>query len=143
MWKTIQRPLKSILKDSLAVIGLSQGLDLKEVVRNLQFQTRWILEPNCRDRSSGISWYQCLGEMRFKKLRKWKEVNTLQGSTKNIELLLQMVISVNQLSICGSAADMIEELPVCQKAPGRPAAPGQLDKREILKQPPLAENASQ
>ena len=34
------------------------------------------------------------------------------GSTENIELLLQMVISVNQLSLCGAAADMIAELPV-------------------------------
>ena len=36
------------------------------------------------------------------------------GSTKNIELLLQMVISVNLLSIYGAVADMIEELPVGQ-----------------------------
>ena len=51
-----------------------------------------------------------------------------KGSTQNIELLLQMVISVNQLSIYGAVADMIEELPVGQKAPGKPAAPGQLEK---------------
>ena len=49
-----------------------------------------------------------------------------------------MVISVNQLSIHGAVADMIEELPVGQKAPGKPAAPGQLDKQEIIAQPPLA-----
>ena len=61
------------------------------------------------------------------------------GSTQNIELLLQMVISVNPLSIYGAVADMIEELPVGQKALGKPAAPGQLDKHEILTQPPLAE----
>ena len=61
------------------------------------------------------------------------------GSTQNIELLLQMVISVNQLSIHGAVADMIEELPVGQKAPGKPAAPGQLEKPEILTQLPLAE----
>ena len=29
MWKTIQRQQKSMLEDSLAVIGLSQGQDLK------------------------------------------------------------------------------------------------------------------
>ena len=34
---------------------------------------------------------------------------------------------------------MIAELPVDQRAPGKPAAPGQLDKQEILTQPPLAE----
>ena len=48
------------------------------------------------------------------------------GSTQNIELLLQMVISVNQLSIYGAVAGMIGELPVGQKAPGNTAAPGQL-----------------
>ena len=58
---------------------------------------------------------------------------------QNIELLLQMVISVKQLSIHGAVADMIEELPVGQKAPGKPTAPGQLDKQEILTQPLLAE----
>ena len=50
-----------------------------------------------------------------------------------------MVISVNQLSIYGAVADMSAELPVGQRAPGKPAAPGQLDKQEIITQPPLAE----
>ena len=31
-----------------------------------------------RKRSSGIPLYQCFGERRFEKQRKWKEVNTLQ-----------------------------------------------------------------
>ena len=61
------------------------------------------------------------------------------GSTQNIELLLQMVISVSQLSLYGAVADMIEELPVGQRAPSKPAASGQLDKQEILTQLPLAE----
>ena len=61
------------------------------------------------------------------------------GSPQNIELLLQMVISDKKLNTCGPVADMIEELPVVQRAPGRPAASGQLDKQEILTQPPLAE----
>ena len=61
------------------------------------------------------------------------------GTMQNIELLLQMVISVNHLSIYGAAADMIEELPDGQRAPGEPAASSQLDKPEILTQPPLAE----
>ena len=42
------------------------------------------------------------------------------GSTQNIELLLQIVISVNQLSLYGAVADMIEELPVGQRAVGNP-----------------------
>ena len=50
------------------------------------------------------------------------------GSTQNIELLLQMVISVNQLSLYGAVADMCYELPVGQRAVVKPKAPGQLDK---------------
>ena len=60
------------------------------------------------------------------------------GSTNNIVLLLQVVISVNQLSICGAVADMIEELPVGQRALVKPKAQGQLDKVEIITQLPLA-----
>ena len=61
------------------------------------------------------------------------------GSTKMNELLLQMVLSVNQLSIYGAVAGMIKELPVGPRAAEKPRAPGQLDKVEILTQPPLAE----
>ena len=50
-----------------------------------------------------------------------------------------MVISVNQLSLHGAAADMIAELPVGQRAPGKPVVSGQLEKQEIRTQPPLAE----
>ena len=64
---------------------------------------------------------------------------TSNGRTENIELLLQVVISVNQLSLHGAVADMIAELPVGRRAPGKPVASGQLDKQEILTQPPLAE----
>ena len=61
------------------------------------------------------------------------------GSTENTELLLQMVISVNQLSLCWAVADMIAELPVDQRAPGKPVASGRLDEQEIITEPPLAE----
>ena len=77
------------------------------------------------------------GELRIKE--SGKTSIHFNGSTRNIELLLQMVISVNQLSLYGVVADMIEELPVGQRALGKPAASGQLDKQEILSQPPLAE----
>ena len=50
-----------------------------------------------------------------------------------------MVISVNQLSLYGAAAEMCEELPVGRRAPGKPVASGQLDRQEIITQPPLAE----
>ena len=60
-------------------------------------------------------------------------------STQNIEFVLQVVISINQPSINGEVADMIEELPVGQRAVEKPKAPGQLDKVEIITQPLLAE----
>ena len=50
-----------------------------------------------------------------------------------------MVIFVNQLSIYGAVADMIEELPVGQRAVEKPVASDPLDKQEILTQHPLAE----
>ena len=69
-----------------------------------------------------------------------KEISSIHsnGSTQNIELLLQMVISVNQFSLYGAVADLIAELPVDQRAPGKPVASDQM-KQEILTQPPLAE----
>ena len=76
------------------------------------------------------------GELRSKESGK-KSIH-FNGSTQNIELLLQMVISVNQLSLYGAVADMIEELPVGQRALGKPVASGQLDKQEILTQSPRA-----
>ena len=54
-------------------------------------------------------------------------------------LLLQMAISVNQLSLYRAVADMIAELPVDQRAPGKPIASGRLDEQEIITQLPLAE----
>ena len=77
------------------------------------------------------------GESRSKESGKTSK--HFNGSTQIIELLLQIVISVNQLSIYRAAADMIEELPVGQGAVEKPKAPGQLDKVKILTQPLLAE----
>ena len=51
---------------------------------------------------------------------------------KNTELPLHMVISVNQLSLCGAEADMIEELPFVPRAPVKPAASGQLENMKFL-----------
>ena len=116
--KTIQRQLNSLLVDSFAVIGLSLGLDLK----------KWY---GTYDHKPDVSWERTAEKMLFNL--------AFNGSTQNIELLLQMVISVNQFSIHGAVADMIKELPVGQRVVGKPAAPGQLDEVEILTQPPLAE----
>ena len=77
------------------------------------------------------------GELRSKESGK-KSIH-FNGSTENIELLLQTVISVNQVSFHGAVANMIEELPVGHRAPEKPAASGQLDKQEILTPHPLAE----
>ena len=48
-----------------------------------------------------------------------------------------MVISIHQLSLYGAVADMIEELPVGRRAPGKRVASGQQDKQEFLTQLPL------
>ena len=116
----------------------------KEVVRDLRLQTRWILEPNCREnvvqRRRIRSIFRGASALERGELRSKEGGKTsihFNGSTQIIELILQ-IISVNQLSI-GAVAEKIEELPVGQKAPGKPAAPGQLDKQEILTQLPLAE----
>ena len=53
--------------------GLWSSWIRKEVARNLRWQTRWILESNCREnaaelrriRSSDIPLHQCLGELRI------------------------------------------------------------------------------
>ena len=60
------------------------------------------------------------------------------GSTQNIELLLQIVISVNQLSLYGAAADLIKELPDDQRAPGKHVELDQME-QEIITQLPFAE----
>ena len=60
------------------------------------------------------------------------------ASDENVQLLLKMVISVNRLSLYGEAADLIEELPDDQRAPGKPVALDQ-NEQEILTEPPIAE----
>ena len=59
-------------------------------------------------------------------------------SDDNVQLLLKFVISVNQLNLYQAEAHLIRELPVDQRAPGKPVALGQME-QEIITQPPLAE----
>ena len=148
MWKTIQRQLNNMLVDSLAVIGLSWSLDLKRsgteltMANQMDFgieRRRKCCWPSQKTEHPVFRGNQCLGERRFKKQRKWKEANTLQWQHQKYWIASPKVISVNHLGLHGAVADMIEELPVGQKALGKPKAPGQLDKQEILAQPPLAE----
>ena len=76
------------------------------------------------------------GELRSKESGK-KSIH-VNGSTQNIELLLQIVISVNQLSLYGAAAHLIKELPDDPRAPGKHVALGQME-QEIITLPPFAE----
>ena len=116
------------------------------MAQNSRWQTR-ILESNGgenaaefrRIRSSDIPLHQSLERGQLRSKEGGKTTIHFNGSTENIELLLQMVISVNQLSLYRAVADMIAELPVGRRAPGKPVASGQLVKQEILTQPPLAE----
>ena len=91
------------------------GQDLKRSGTELANANRWILGQNCREnaaelRRSGHPIFRRTSALEeISEARKWKEVNTLHDSTKNIELPLETVISVNQLSIYGAVADMIEE----------------------------------
>ena len=91
---------------------------------------------------SGHPLFRCTSFLETGQLRSKEGGKTaihFNGSTENIELLLQMVIFVNQLSLYGAVADMIAELPVDQRALGKPIASGRLDEQEIITQPPLAE----
>ena len=90
---------------------------------------------------SGHPIFRCTSPLERGQLRSnegGKATIHFNGSTENIELLLRMVISVHQLSLCG-AADRIAESPVGQRGQRKAVASGQLDKQEILTQPPLAE----
>ena len=114
---TIQRQLESVLKDSLAVIGVfPRAWIWKEVVRNLRLQTHWILLQNFA--GSGHPIFRGTRALeREENLRSkggGKTAIHFNDSTQNMELLLQMVISINQLSLYGAVADMIEELPVAR-----------------------------
>ena len=108
----------------------------KEVVRNFRLQTRWcwfqIAKKMLRNfDTSGHPIFLCTSAIEWGQLKSnWGGKTTIHfnGSTKNIELLFQMVISVNHLSLYGAVAEMIAEVPV-----------DQLDKQEIISQPLPAE----
>ena len=64
------------------------------------------------------------------------------GSHENIELLLRTVISANQLSIYGAAADFCNEVPKIFRAPVKLAALDRLEKMEIPTGLSIAENST-
>ena len=77
------------------------------------------------------------GEMRSKE--KGKKSIHFNGSEENIELILRTVISVNQLSIYGAAADLYKELSKNSRASGKPEANEHLETVEFPTELPFAD----
>ena len=145
---TIQRQLKNTQKNFIAVIGLSWSTDPKKKrcgTHDGKPDGSWnrTAEKMLQNfAGSGHPIFRCTSRLERGQLRNkagGKTTIHFNGSTENMELLLQMIISVNQLSLYGAVAGMIAALQVGQRAPGKPVASGQLDKQEILTQPTLAE----
>ena len=115
-----------MLKYSLAVIGLSLGLDLKRSGTELTIASQMDLGTELQRMlfnlaRSGHPIFRGTSALERGQSRSKEGGKTsihFNGNTKNMELLLQMVISVNQLSLYGAA--MIEELPVGERAPENP-----------------------
>ena len=134
-------------KDFLAVIGLSWSLDLKRSGTELAIANQMDLgiglQRKCCRISQDLSiWYSVVPVPWRGQLRSQgggKATIHFKASDENVQLLLKIVMSISQFSLYGTVADMIKELPVGQRAPGKPVASGQLDKQEILTQLPLAE----
>ena len=128
--KIIQKELKNALEDFLAVIGPSLGLAQKRSGAPPTIPNKRILGSDAQKmmqnfQRPGHPIFRCTSALERGDLRSkggGKKSIHFNVSTQNIELLLQMVISVNQRSIYGAVADFIEELPVGQKAPENPAA---------------------
>ena len=78
------------------------------------------------------------GELRSKEHGK-KSLH-FNGCDENIEWLLRTVISANPLSVDGAAADFCNELPKDLRAPGKTAAPDQVETMETPTGPCTAEN---
>ena len=90
---------------------------------------------------SGHPLFRCTSALEKDKLRSKEGGKTTFHFTaceENVQLLLKMVMSVNQLSLYGATAVMIQGLPADQVAPGRLAASDQTE-QEILIQPLIAE----
>ena len=115
--KIIQRQSNSMLVDSLAVIGLSKGLDLKRSGTKLKIKNQMDLGTELQIKmllnfaGSAHPVFRGTSALKRGELRSkgnGKKAIHFNGTTQNIELLLQ-VVSVNQLSIYRAVADMIEE----------------------------------
>ena len=143
---TIHRQLRINLANSLAVIGLSWGLDQKRsgaepaptqpTDPGIEWQKKWCWIS--MDPSSNISCLWERGELRTNGGSK-KSIHC-SGSHENIELLSPHNDSSNQLSIYGAIADLCSEVPKDLGAPGKLAAPDHLEKMEIPADLSLARN---
>ena len=109
--------LLSMLEDSREDIGHFWRLDRRrgeETVRNSYQQTWWTMGENywgydaqlCRKRTSYVLCYQRIRKRRVEKQRKRSRIIHFNGSDDSIELILRTIISVNQLSVHGAAADL-------------------------------------
>ena len=131
----------SMQKHSLVGIGLPQGLDLKRSGTELTIANHMDLVIELHRMllnfsGSGHPIFRCTSTLERGQLRRkdcGKTAIHFNESTQNIELLLQMVISINQLSlygVCNSGYD--EELPVGWRASGKPVASGQWMNEKLL-----------
>ena len=116
---TIHRQLLNMLANSLAVIGLSWGLDHKKncAERTLTNQMdpgdRMTQETMANFSRSGHPIFRASSAIEWGELRsKWgrKKSRHFNGSNETIELLLRTVISANQLSIYGAITDLCDEV---------------------------------
>ena len=57
-----------------------------------------------------IPWNQCFGTRSFEKQREWQLSIHFCGEPQTVEVVLRTIISVNQLSVYGTEADMCDEL---------------------------------
>ena len=137
---TIHRQLRNMLANSLAVTGLSWGLDQKRIGTEptptnptdpgIKLHRTWwwlSLDPVTQYSVPPVAFERW--ELRSKEHGK-KSIH-FNGSHENIELLLRSVISANQLSVFGAIADLCDELSEDLRASGKPAAPDHLETMEI------------
>ena len=148
---TIHRQLRIMLENSLAVIGLSWGLDQKKSG----------VEPTLTNQMDhGIEWQKKWWQISLDLVIQcfvlpvpWREENyeakkgersqyTSMVTIKTSSCFSAQCFFANQLSIYGAIADLCDEVPKGVRGPGKPAEPDHLEKVEILTNLSIAENSS-
>ena len=69
----------------------------------------------------------------IKKQRTWKTVDTLSADQETIETIFRIIVSPNQLSLCGAVAEMCEEYEFLHERTGRPVVMGQSSSSLVLR----------